>query len=198
MHISSSVSASPIHWNLNSLRDSANFLLAVDRPERERQRKTGVKDGKLAALCRSQERYLAVCAIKMWRRADALTVWGFMAESSTKPESHQPVKPLWCAYFSHITGACESSWETVRTASLAFPTDLSSRKGRLQNINIQSRWTGKGRPYSGVDFTYPGYCKYWVATGRWWQLHWITFLRATVYENSAFHACACVHVHAVG
>uniref|UniRef100_A0A0E9QEA9 Uncharacterized protein n=1 Tax=Anguilla anguilla TaxID=7936 RepID=A0A0E9QEA9_ANGAN len=31
MHISSSVSASPMHWNLNSFRDSANFLLAEDR-----------------------------------------------------------------------------------------------------------------------------------------------------------------------
>lgn len=35
MHISSSVSASPIHWNLKSLRESANFLLAVDKPERK-------------------------------------------------------------------------------------------------------------------------------------------------------------------
>ncbi len=38
MHISSSVSASPMHWNLNSLRESANFLLAVDRPERKQSR----------------------------------------------------------------------------------------------------------------------------------------------------------------
>lgn len=31
MHISSSVSASPMHWNLNSFSDSANFLFAVDK-----------------------------------------------------------------------------------------------------------------------------------------------------------------------
>lgn len=44
MHISSSVSASPIHWNLNSLRESANFLLAVERPERmERKEKEKCK-----------------------------------------------------------------------------------------------------------------------------------------------------------
>ena len=33
MQISSSVSASPIHWNLNSFKDSANFLLALDKSE---------------------------------------------------------------------------------------------------------------------------------------------------------------------
>lgn len=35
MHISSSVSASPMHWNLNSFRDSANFLFAVDKSAKD-------------------------------------------------------------------------------------------------------------------------------------------------------------------
>lgn len=41
MHISSSVSASPMHWNLNSFSESANFLCAVDRSATETRR--GVK-----------------------------------------------------------------------------------------------------------------------------------------------------------
>lgn len=47
MQISSSVSASPMQRNLNSLRESANLRLAADRPVRERERgDAGVRGGK--------------------------------------------------------------------------------------------------------------------------------------------------------
>lgn len=120
------------------------------------------------------------------------------AESSNKPESHQPVRPLRGAHSSHNTGASDSSWETRAHSQLGFFLWFKLTEGHLPNINIQSRWTGKGRPYTRVDFTYPGYRKYCAATDRWWQVHWITVLRATVYENSAVHVCKCIHEHVVG
>lgn len=74
------------------------------------------------------------------------------AESSNKPESHQPVKPLRGAHSSHNTGASDSSWETRAHSQLGFFLWFKLTEGHLPNINIQSRWTRKGRPYTGMDF----------------------------------------------
>lgn len=38
IHISSSVSASPMHWNLNSFKESANFLFAKDKSGKKKRK----------------------------------------------------------------------------------------------------------------------------------------------------------------
>lgn len=58
MQISSSVSASPMHWNLNSFSDSANFLFAEDKSVKDVTRCVKISPTRIAKVAKPQREHV--------------------------------------------------------------------------------------------------------------------------------------------